>query len=101
MSETAASVDKLEKANHTYSTPNYWDPLETTLEEEEDEEVKEEEQALVAIDQPKSAAKQETMIIDAGATTHFATNTMMLRRTGKPSKRYTYQTAPVPSLEDR
>jgi hypothetical protein len=76
-STTTESVDKIEKANYTYSTPNYWAPLEIIYEEEKEEEGHKE-QALAVGDRPKNTAQPETMIIDTGATLLFATDTISL-----------------------
>ena len=89
-STTTASVDKIEKANHTYSTPNYWAPLKIIYKEEKEEEESHKEQALAVGDQPKNTVQPETMIIDTGATLHFATDTIALPRTGNPSTKQVY-----------
>ncbi len=91
MSES--TIESADKINHTYSSSsNYWAPLKSIQEEEEEEEEEEEkrtvEQASSAIE-PRND-KQETVIIDSGATLHFATKTIALPRTGTPSTKQVY-----------
>ncbi len=110
MSESICqSVDKLNR-NHTYSdTLNYWAPLSSIIEEEDEEEeeieyktssgvteralsaLEQQEKAFTAVEQKETHAKTESMIIDSGATSHFATETInFLPHTGKPSTKQVY-----------
>ena len=85
MSES--TIESVDKINHTHShSLNYWAPLATILEEEEEEEILE--QALLVI-KPKNENKLETMIIDSAATSHFATETIVLPQIGIPSTKQT------------
>ena len=86
---STTSVNKI-KHSHTYKiSSNYWTPLATIIEEEENKEEDEDNEtdkgfAASAIDH-RSRDKNEMMIVDSGASSHFATESIDLAPTGIPS----------------
>jgi hypothetical protein len=87
MSES--TIESVDKVNHTHSlSSNYWAPLATILEEEEEEIEENIEQASLVFEPNKD--KSETMVIDSGATSHFATETIALPHIGEPSTKQVY-----------
>jgi hypothetical protein len=88
MSESSQfkSVDKVAN-NHTY-TPvlNYWAPLANLLIDDEDEDDIETKEEYAASVQETTTMQNEGIIIDSGATSHFATTTTDLPRVGNSNK---------------
>jgi len=88
MSESSQvkSVDKVAN-NHTY-TPvlNYWALLANLLIDDEDEDDIETKEEYAASVQETTTTQNEGIIIDSGATSHFATTTTDLPRVGNSNK---------------
>ena len=114
---STTSVNKIEHS-HTYAdSTNYWTPLATIIEEGEDEE----DETNIGSDKGFAASaidyrirdKNETMIVDSGASSHFATETIDLTPTGIPSTKEVFlpdgstikgsvtAELPFPTLPDR
>ena len=88
-SNVRVTIESVDKVNHTHSLlSNYWAPLATILEDEEEEIEENIEQASIVFEPNKD--KSETMVIDSGATSHFATETIALPQIGEPSTKQVY-----------
>lgn len=80
------------KTTHRCSSSNYWAPLATILEDTDEEK---DEMAALTTNHALTTAnvkenKQERIIIDSGATSHFATPTVKIRKTNIPSRTQVY-----------
>ena len=85
-STSSQSIDKLSKDRTHMNTLNYWAPLATILEEEnEGEEKTTPKQVSLLTYQPTTTKAKESMVVDSGATSHFATEEIDLPRTGELS----------------
>ena len=86
VSSQVKSVDKV-KNNRTY-TPvlNYWAPLANLIIDDEDDDRNETKDEYAASVQEITTTRDERIIIDSGATSHFATTTTDLPRVGNSNK---------------
>ena len=70
------------------NSSNYWTPLASILEEEEEEE--EHREIAASTTENHGRNQNETMIIDSGATSHFATESIDIIHTGTPSTKQVF-----------
>ena len=88
---SSRSVDKVNQHRTYLNSSNYWAPLSTILEENEDEDEDKSsniiEYASLTSELPNSNKVNESMVVDSGATSHFATETIDLPRTGETSNK--------------
>ena len=71
------------------NSSNYWTPLVSIVEDDEEEEEEHREIAASTIEN-HGRNQNETMIIDSGATSHFATESIDIIHTGTPSTKQVF-----------